>query len=145
MKTYKSDPQTIACGIDAVWSKLSDPEVIKRQIDKNAGSLPEQARQQLEKASFSHDAITIESPMGPVKLVVADKVEPTRVSFRAEGIPVQFTAAVDLVKVDDHTTQAVASLGIDVPVFLLGMVGGKLQDATNKFAQMLAMIPYQNI
>lgn len=145
MESYKSDPQTIACPIDTVWAKLSNPEVIKQQIDAHKDSLPDDARKQLENATFSAEGITIQSPMGPVTLVVADKVQPTHLTFAAQGVPVQLNLSVDLAKVDDANTRAVAAINADIPLMLRGMVGGKLKEAATKFAQMLAMLPYQNL
>lgn len=145
MESYKSEPQTIACAIGTVWAKLSNPEVIKQQLDEHKDQLPDEARQNLEKATFSADGITIESPMGPVKLAVADKVEPTHVTFEAQGVPVQINVQVDLKPIDDATTSAVASINADIPLMLRGMVGGKLKEAANKFGQLLSKLPYQSL
>ena len=113
MSSYKSDPQLIACDIATVYSKLSDPSSFKKTIDANVDSLADDARENLKKVTFDADAITIESPMGPVKLVVAQKVEPTMITYAAAQAPVNFSLVINLEPVDDNTTRSQAELQLE--------------------------------
>lgn len=146
MDSYKSDVVTINCDIDTVFSKLSNPEIFKAQIEKNIDKLPEDAQKNLNKLQFSSDSITLESPMGPLKLVLSEKVQPTRIAFTAADSPVQFGLAITLKPgVDAEHTEAVAELLLKLPVFMRGMVAGQLTDGAKKFGQMLQFLPYKDI
>ena len=145
MSSYKSDPQLIACDIATVSSKLSDPSSFKKTIDANVDSLADDARENLKKVTFDADAITIESPMGPVKLVVAQKVEPTMITYAAAQAPVNFSLVINLEPVDDNTTRSQAELQLDVPVFIKAMVGPQLERGAKQFGEMLSKLPYKNM
>ena len=145
MSSYKSDPQLIACDIATVYSKLSDPSSFKKTIDANVDSLADDARENLKKVTFDADAITIESPMGPVKLVVAQKVEPTMITYAAAQAPVNFSLVINLEPVDDNTTRSQAELQLDVPVFIKAMVGPQLERSAKQFGEMLSKLPYKNM
>lgn len=145
MSSYKSEPQLIACDIATVYSKLSNPSSFKNTIDANVDSLPDDAKENLKKVTFGADAITIESPMGPLKLAVAQKVEPTMITFAAAQAPVNFSLVINLERVDDNTTRSIAELQLDVPVFIKAMVGPQLERGAKQFGEMLAKLPYKDM
>ncbi len=145
MESYKSDVQTIACDIETVFNKLSNPEIFKAQIDKNADKLPKEAQENLSKVKFAPDSITIESPMGPMTLALAEKEEPTKIMFTAQNSPVAFNLIIGLDKIDDETTQARSELQIDIPFMLRAMVDGQLKQGAQQFAEMLTKLPYKDL
>ena len=110
MESYKSDKVSINCDIQTVFSKLSDPEVLKNHLEANLDKLPEEARENLGKVSFSGDSISIESPMGPLKMSMTEKVEPSKIVFAATQSPVPFGMAINLKEAGEGTTEAVAEL-----------------------------------
>ena len=103
MDTYKSDKQVIDCDIATVYGKLSNPAVFKQQLEQNIDKLPEEARAQLQNLKFEDDGVVIESPMGPLKMGIVEKVEPTKIVFGAAQSPVPFGLIVELKEMDaDH-------------------------------------------
>ncbi len=145
MESYKSDVQEIACDINTVFSKLSNPEVFKTQIDRHADELPQEARENLGKVTFEADAITIESPMGPIKLVLQEKIAPSKLLFTAAQSPVAFNLIITLTSINEACTQALAELQLDISMMLRAMVGGQLKQAAQQFGQMLAKLPYRDM
>lgn len=145
MESYKSDLQEIACDIYTVFSKLSNPEVFKAQIEKNIDKLPDDARENLNKVQFEADAITIESPMGPLKLALTEKEEPGKIVFVAAQSPVAFNLLITLEPVDEERTNALAELQLEIPMMLRAMVGGQLKQGARQFGQMLAKLPYKDM
>ena len=145
MESYKSDLQTIYCDINTVYSKLSHPENFKVQIEQNINNVPEEARENLRKVTFETDSITIQSPMGPLKLQVAEMQEPNKIKFAAVQSPVAFGLTINLNQVDDETTTALSELELDLPIFVRGMVGGQLKTAAKQFGEMLAKLPYKDL
>ena len=147
METYKSNINRINCNIGTVFAKLSNPSLFKEQIEKNLDRMPEEARENMRKVKFEPDGISVESPMGPLKLAVdaEQSVAPNRIVFTAAQAPVKFNMVIELTAVSDSETDSVASLQLDLPFFLRGMVGKQLEEGAKKFGQMLAMLPYDNL
>ena len=142
MESYKSDKNTIDFNIQVIYSKLSDPRVFKAHIDQNIDRLPQEAREHLEKVKFEDDGISVESPMGPLKLSVSDSIEPSMVKYTAMSSPVPFGLVINLEPIDENHTQAVAELNIELPFMLKAMVGSKLTEGAKKMGEMITKLPY---
>lgn len=142
METYKSDKVTINHNINLIYSKLSDPSIFKAQIDNNMDRLPDEAREHLKSVKFEEDGISVESPMGMLKLSVSESQEPTMVKYTAQSSPVPFGVTINLESVDENTTQAVTELNIELPFMLKAMVGGKLSEGAQKMGELIAKLPY---
>ena len=145
METYRSETNVIDFNIEVIYSKLSDPRVFKAHIDRNIDRLPQEAREHLEKVKFEDDGISVESPMGALKLSVSESVAPTMVKYAAQSSPVPFGVTVNLEPVDDTHTQAITELTIDIPFMLKTMVGGKLSEGARKMGEMIARLPYGDL
>ena len=142
MESYKSDKIVIDYGIDVIYSKLSDPRVFKAHLDANMDRLPAEAREHLEKVKFEDDGISIESPMGALKLSVAESVEPTMVKYSAQQSPVPFGLTINLEPIDESHTHSVTELNIELPMMLRAMVGSKLKDGAKQLGEVIAKLPY---
>jgi hypothetical protein len=142
METYKSDKVTINHNINLIYSKLSDPSIFKAQIDNNMDRLPDEAREHLKSVKFEEDGISVESPMGTLKLSVSESQEPIMVKYTAQSSPVPFGVTINLESVDENTTQAVTELNIELPFMLKAMVGGKLSEGAQKMGELIAKLPY---
>lgn len=142
MESYKSDKVIIDHNIDVIYNKLSNPQGFKEQLEQNADRIPDEARQQLDKVKFEDDGISIESPMGAMKLSVTESVPPGLVKYVAQSSPVPFGLTINLEAVDENQTQAVAEINIDLPFMLKMAVGGQLKDGAQKLAQVIAQLPY---
>lgn len=142
MESYKSEKSVINYGIDVIYSKLSDPRIFKAHLDENMDRLPSDAREHLEKVKFEDDGISIESPMGALKLSVAESVEPTMVKYSALQSPVPFGLTVNLEAIDENHTQSVTELNIELPMMLRAMVGSKLKDGAKQLGEVIAKLPF---
>ena len=145
MSTFKSNPRNIAHDTNLVYSKLSNPEVFRQQLDKNLDRMSDEARENLEKIRFEADGISIDSPMGPVKLQLSDCVEPEQVNFTTVNAPVELGLAIALSDAGDATTDVTAAIEVELPFFLKSMVGSQLGEAAQKLADMLTMLPYADL
>ncbi len=142
METYKSDKVVIDHNINLIYSKLSNPSLFKDKMEKNMDRIPDEAREHLDKVKFEDDGISIDSPMGALKLSVSESVEPSLVKYVAESSPVPFGLTVNLEAIDDNHTNAVAEINIELPLMLRAMVGGKLSEGAQKMGEMLTKLPY---
>lgn len=142
METYKSNKVVIDHNIELIYSKLSNPSMFKEQMEKNMDRIPDEARQHLDNLKFEEDGISINSPMGAVKLSVSESVEPNLVKYVAESSPVPFGLTINLEAIDEEHTNAIAEINIELPMMVRAMVGGKLSEGAQKMGEVLAKLPY---
>lgn len=147
METFKSSPHVIACDAATIYSKLTNPSLIKQQIEAHADHIDEQARQHLDTVKFSEDSISIQSPMGEVSLSLdhENSIDGQRVVYTASSSPVPINMVVNLERQPDDTTMSTAELQLNLPFFLRKMVEGQLQEGAERFGELLARIPFERL
>ena len=147
MESFKGNPQSIACDAATIYSKLTNPSLIKQQIEAHADHIDEQARQHLDTVKFSEDSISIQSPMGEVSLSLdhENSIEGQRVVYTASSSPVPINMVVNLERQPDDTTMSTAELQLNLPFFLRKMVEGQLQEGAERFGELLARIPFEKL
>lgn len=147
MESFKSNPHMIACDAATIYSKLTNPSLIKNQIEANADRIDNEARQHLDTVKFSEDSIAIQSPMGEVTLSLDhnNSIEGERVVYTASSSPVPINMVINLEPQDDQTTRSTAELQLELPFFLRKMVEGQLKEGAERFGQLLARIPFDRL
>ena len=147
MESFKSNPHMIACDAATIYSKLTNPSLIKNQIEANADRIDDEARQHLDTVKFSEDSIAIQSPMGEVTLSLDhnNSIEGERVVYTASSSPVPINMVINLEPQDDQTTRSTAELQLELPFFLRKMVEGQLKEGAERFGQLLARIPFDRL
>ena len=142
METYKSNKVVIDHNIELIYSKLSNPSLFKAKLEKNMDRVPDEAREHLNSVKFEEDGISIDSPMGAVKLSVSESVAPNLVKYVAESSPVPFGLTINLEAIDEEHTNAIAEINIELPMMIRAMVGGKLSEGAQKMGEVIAKLPY---
>ncbi len=147
MESFKSNPHMIACDAATIYSKLTNPSLIKNQIEANADRIDDEARQHLDTVKFSEDSIAIQSPMGEVTLSLDhnNSIEGERVVYTASSSPVPINMVINLQPQEDQTTMSTAELQLELPFFLRKMVEGQLKEGAERFGQLLARIPFDKL
>jgi hypothetical protein len=147
MESFKSSPHAIACSAATIYSKLTNPSLIKNLIDEHADKIEGEARQHLDTVKFSEDSISIQSPMGEVSLSLdrEQSIEGQRVVYTASQSPVPINMVINLEPQPDDTTMSTAELQLQLPFFLRKMVEGQLQEGANRFGDLLARIPFDRL
>lgn len=147
MESFKSNPHVIQCDAATIYSKLTNPSLIKNQIDAHADQIDGEARQHLDAVHFSEDSIAIQSPMGEVTLSLDQEksIDGERVVYTASSSPVPINMVVNLEQQEDKTTMSTAELQLELPFFLRKMVEGQLKEGAERFGQILARIPFDKL
>ena len=147
MESFKSTPHAIACDASTIYSKLTNPSLIKNQIEAHADQIDGEARQHLDTVKFSQDSIAIQSPMGEVTLALdhEQSIEGQRVVYTASQSPVPINMVINLEPQPDGMTMSTAELQLQLPFFLRKMVEGQLQEGANRFGELLARIPFDRL
>lgn len=147
MESFKSNPHAIACDAATIYSKLTNPSLIKNQIDAHADKLDGEARQHFDTVKFTEDSIAIQSPMGEVTLALdhENSIDGRRIVYKASQSPVPISMVINLEPQPDATTMSTAELQLNLPFFMRKMVEGQLQEGAERFGQLLARIPFDRL
>lgn len=134
MTTYSSKTIELQMSVQAVYARISDIGGFQSRIDQ----LPEDVRSKIGSVRFTDDSIIINAaPMGDMVLKVTERIPEKRVAFTAQGAPVPLVMAINLEAAGDDKTNVVTSIDVEIPAILKPMVGPKLQEAADKFGDMI--------
>lgn len=137
MTTYSSKPALIPMSADAVYERISNIESFESRINE----LPEDVRSKIGNVRFTHDSIVINAaPVGDMTLNVSERVPGKRVAFTVANAPVPLFMAINLTEKGPESTEVVTAIDVDMPAMLRPMVGPKLQEAAQKFGDMIKNI-----
>jgi len=155
---YESQIKQLNCPVENVYAKLSDLNnlaVIKERFGDPAvqqamiasGQVPEDKLEQIksavEKLQFTQDSVTGEFDMlGNIGVEIIEREENKCVKFASTQSPVKFNLWIQTLPTSSSSSKMRLTIDADIPFFLKAMVGNKLKDGIDKFADMLAMIPY---
>lgn len=160
MTKYESSVKKIYAPIGNVYAKLGDlthlasiqqrltdpafEQVIRQQAgDKVNDEQLARLREIVQGLQFDRDWVVANiAPLGEVGLRVVEREEPKLVKFTTENSPVQANLWIQLLPASDTQCAMKVTLGADLNFFLKQMLKGKLQDGVERFADMLAMLPY---
>ena len=134
MTTYSSKTIELQMPVETVYARISDIGGFQSRIDQ----LPEDVRSKIGSVRFTDDSIIINAaPMGDMVLKVTERIPDKRVAFTAQGAPVPLVMAINLEAAGDDKTNVVTSIDVEIPAILKPMVGPKLQEAAEKFGDMI--------
>lgn len=134
MTTYSSKTIELQMPVETVYARISDIGGFQSRIDQ----LPEEVKSKIGSVRFTDDSIIINAaPMGDMVLKVTERIPQKRVAFTAQGAPVPLVMAINLEAAGDDKTNVVTSIDVEIPAILKPMVGPKLQEAAEKFGDMI--------
>ena len=121
---------------EKVYQMLSDLSNLDRVKDR----LPED---RFKDMSFDRDSVSLNGPVGTIKLRIMEREEPKCVKFETVQSPVPFNVWIQVLPVTETTSKMKVTVKAELNPFIKPMVSGPLQDALDKMADALAMIPYE--
>lgn len=134
MTTYSSKKIELAMPVETVYARISDIGGFQSRIDQ----LPDDVKSKIGSVRFTDDSIIINAaPMGDMVLSVSERVPEKRVAFTAQGAPVPLIMAINLEPEGADKTNVTTSIDVEIPAMLRPMVGPKLQEAAEKFGDMI--------
>ena len=137
MSKFESNVKQVPHPQQSVYRMLSDLSHIEQVRDR----LLEDKFQNL---SFDRDSVSISmDPIGQITLNIVDRQEPKCVKFESAQSPIPFTLWVQMLPVTDATSKLKCTIDAELNPFIRGMVSKPLQEALEKMADALAMIPYE--
>lgn len=137
MSRFESSIRQIPYSQESVYRNISDLSNLERVRDR----VPED---KVKDFSFDRDTVSVDvSPVGTISLRIIDREEPKCVKFESEQSPFSFKLWIQVLPVSETTSKMKLTIDADIPFMLKGMVSGPLQDALEKMADAMAMIPYE--
>ncbi len=153
MAKYESQIKQVPYTQSAVYAKISDLtnlSVIKERFDDPnvQAQMPadkvDEIRKAVSQMEFTTD--TVSAPAGPIGTIAVEIVdrEPEKcVKFSSTNSPVSFKLWIQVLPIDETNSKMKVTLDADLNFFMKQMLGSHLEKGVNKFADMLAMIPYE--
>ena len=138
MSKFESGIKHIPHSQTAVYNALSDLS----NLDKVKDKLPED---KIKDLSFDSDSLTIGAPMGSVSMRIIEREEPKCIKFATEKSPIAANLWIQIVPEGEEACKMKLTIKADINPFIKGMVAKPLQEGLEKIADVLAMIPYNNI
>lgn len=138
MSKFESGIKHIPYPQTAVYNALSDLS----NLDKVKDKLPED---KIKDLSFDSDSLTIGAPMGSVSMRIIEREEPKCIKFATEKSPIAANLWIQIVPEGEDACKMKLTIKADINPFIKGMVSKPLQEGLEKIADVLAMIPYNNI
>lgn len=138
MSKFESGIKHIPHPQTAVYNALSDLS----NLDKMKDKLPED---KIKDLSFDSDSLTIGAPMGSVSMRIIEREEPKCIKFATEKSPIAANLWIQIVPEGEEACKMKLTIKADINPFIKGMVSKPLQEGLEKIADVLAMIPYNNI
>ena len=138
MSKFESGIKHIPHPQTAVYNALSDLS----NLDKVKDKLPED---KIKDLSFDSDSLTIGAPMGSVSMRIIEREEPKCIKFATEKSTIAANLWIQIVPEGEEACKMKLTIKADINPFIKGMVSKPLQEGLEKIADVLAMIPYNNI
>lgn len=138
MSKFESGIKHIPHPQTAVYNALSDLS----NLDKVKDKLPED---KIKDLSFDSDSLTIGAPMGSVSMRIIEREVPKCIKFATEKSPIAANLWIQIVPEGENACKMKLTIKADINPFIKGMVSKPLQEGLEKIADVLAMIPYNNI
>jgi len=153
MAKYESQIKQVPFSQSAVYAKLSDLTnlaVIKERFDdpnvqaKIPADKIEEVRNAVNQMEFTTDTVSAPAgPIGNIAVQIVDREPEKCVKFTSTNSPVSFKLWVQMLPTSDTTSKLKVTIDADLNFFMKQMVGSHLEKGVDKFADMLAMIPYE--
>ena len=153
MAKYESQIKQVHFSQSAVYAKISDLSnlaVIKERIDDPniQAQIPadkiDEVRRAVSQMEFTTD--TLSGPVGPIGNIAVEIVErePEKcVKFASTSSPVSFKLWIQVLPTSQISSKIKVTIDADLNFFMKQVLAKPLQQGVDKFADMLAMIPYE--
>ena len=139
MSTFKSTERIISADLPTVYGRLSNLE----SLQGLTLNVPDDLKDKVGNVRIEGDTITISAnPVGDVSFKITKRIENELIRLEAVSSPLPFSIDVHLSENTPETTKAMAEIKIELNPIIKPMISKPLQDAAEKFCELLTVIPY---
>ncbi|MBR4070447.1 MAG: SRPBCC family protein [Bacteroidaceae bacterium] len=139
MTSFESKITRIPAPVEMVYAKLSD----LNNLEALRNMIPADKAAQIKDMRFDTDSCTVNvDPVGELTFKIIDREPPKTIKFTAEKSPLPLFLWIQLFPVDEYTTKTRITIKAEINAFLKPMVSKPLQEAIDRMADVLTVIPY---
>lgn len=123
---------------DALYERMSNLGDIRRRMD----SVPEDLKARLGTVNFPDDeTIAFSAPgVGDMKFRIAGRTPSSAVRFLCDTGMMPIYVDINLTPAGTDATDIAATIEAEIPAMLRPLIGGKLQEAADKFGEMFGQL-----
>ncbi len=135
MAEFKGKTVELPASPAAVFARLSDFSNLGERLE----SLPAELRNKIGDVRFTPDSIIITAaPAGEMTLAITERTEPSRIVMSAKNSPVPLALSINIEDGPTADKSVVTPIAeVDIPPMLKPFIGPKMQEAADKFGDML--------
>lgn len=135
MSRYESKPTALNKSAEEMFDRFDDLTFFENKIN----DLPEEARAKLGEVHFDKNSIAIVTPqVGELKFEIIERHRPEKIVFGSPSSPIPLTMEVLLTPKGENASEVKTVIDVEIPAMLRPFVGPKLQQATDKFGEMIS-------
>ncbi len=144
---YISDVKTVQQNQEIVYNYLSNFENLSKYV--NEGLLTKLTEQvpQIKISNFESDADSCRfqiAGMGLAEIRIIEREPHKTIKVKSSGkLPLDITFWIQLLPVSDYESKLRITLDAEMSMMIKMMVNKKLEEGINRFADMLAALPYR--
>jgi len=137
MTEYVSEIKTIPFSDERIFAMLSDLSNLERIQDR----IP---REHIKELTFNNDSCSIDvSPIGKIDFQIVNREPYKTIKYETVNSPVPLILWIQLKQTDEQTTKMKMTVRAELNPLLKTMVSKPLQEGLEKFAEVLASLPYE--
>ena len=137
MAKYESKPVAVNQPIEALFGRFSDISLLQQKIEE----IPAEERAKIGDVTFEADAICINTPqVGQLKFQVTERTAPGHIVFSAVGSPIPLSMVINIKSISESASEVVTAIDVEIPAMLRPLIGGKMQEAADKFGEMIGKL-----
>ena len=139
MTEFVSEIKTLPYNQKTIYEVLSNLENLEKIRDK----IPSD---KIKDFTFDRDSCSLSvNPVGKVKFSIVEREPFKTIKLIADEAPIKVNMWVQLVEVTENETKMKLTIKAELNPFLKPMLSKPLQDGVNKVADILAVVPYNEL
>lgn len=141
MKRVESNIKQIPYSQESVYAKVSDLSNLRGLADRIPAD--QQSQFKVENLECTPDTVSCTiSPIGQIEVGIVSREPFKCVKMETLQSPIKLTAWIQIVSTGESSCKIKLTADADLNIFMAKMVEKPLTEAVEKFADMLAMLPY---
>ncbi|MDE7026181.1 MAG: hypothetical protein K2O88_09940 [Paramuribaculum sp.] len=135
MAKYEGKPVTINRPVQDVYNSITNLGAYQGLLEQ----LPAEAKEKVGSVRFTDSSVIIAAaPVGEIQFDVVEKREPELMKLAAANSPVPFEILVHMSADGSNASKVSTELNVEIPAMLRPMIGGKMQEAADKFSELIS-------
>lgn len=149
METYESSIKKVNANAEDIYkilSNMNNVAKIRQMIPTNVSEEHADKLKMLETMECTNDSVYFDAPMvGRMGILIVEREENKVVKFGGNPAPCEFNFWIQMKQTGENESALKLTLKADIPFMIRMMIGSKLKDGIDKFADMLAQVDYAKL